>query len=177
MEPVIGSGADFTLAIELSGEQGRSLTGGPTKETSAQRPANEWLDRFLRGAAGVWENEFVASILARFGRGQDEEAGQKAIESEHKRPVRGTFEPPPPGIGLTDVAAMALDTMGSAITRYRMAAMPPDVTVTIPGDAAKTMDFHRATELIELGRKLTEEALDKAFPEDVPAATEVAAVE
>jgi NTE family protein len=180
VEPVIGSGADFTLAIELSGERGRSFTASPTKETSEQRPPNEWLDRFLKGAAGVWENDFIASILARFGRGQAEDAEEhKAIEAETKHPVHGSFDPPPPGVGLTDVASMALDTMGSLITRYRMAAMPPDVTVTVPVDAAKTMDFHRATELIALGRKLTEEALDKAFEDEdgTASAAEVAALE
>ena len=183
MEPVIGSGADFTLAVELAGDPGRSFTGGPTKETAAQRPPNEWLDRFLKGAAGVWENDFIASIMARFGRGQGEDEEHAAIEAdaEHKHQIRPAFDPPPPGVGLTDVAAMALETMGALITRYRMATLPPDVSVTVPGDAAKTLDFHRAAELIELGRKLTEEALDKAFPEDAPsavaAAAEVAALE
>lgn len=77
-----------------------------------------------------------------------------------------SFEPAPPGLGITDVTAMALDTMGSLITRYRLAAMPPDVVVAVPGDAAKSLDFHRATELIQLGRELTEDALDKAFNGD-----------
>ena len=58
---------------------------------------------------------------------------------------------------------MSLDTMGALITRFRLAVLPPDVLVTVPGDAAKTFDFHRATELITLGRALTEEALDRAF--------------
>ena len=64
---------------------------------------------------------------------------------------------------------MALDTMGALITRYRLAALPPDILVTVPGDAAKTMDFHRASELIELGRDLTAQALDDAFGADEPA--------
>jgi len=170
MEPVIGSGADFTLAVELAGQQGRRFAASPATETSAQRPANEWLDRFLKGAAGVWENDVVAAILARFGHGQPEiEAETKEIEPG-PRTAGPSFEPPPPGIGLTDVASMALETMSSLITRYRMATMPPDVTVTVPGDSAKTMDFHRASELIELGRKLTEEALDAAFGTETPQA-------
>jgi NTE family protein len=58
--------------------------------------------------------------------------------------------------------------MGSLITRYRLAALPPDVLVTIPGDSAKVLDFHRATEIIELGRRLTEAALDDTFGDEVP---------
>jgi NTE family protein len=80
--------------------------------------------------------------------------------------VPPAFEPPPPGLGITDVTAMSLDAMASLITRFRLATLPPDVLVTVPGDAARTMDFHRAHELIDLGRDLTASALDEAFAEE-----------
>ena len=56
--------------------------------------------------------------------------------------------------------------MRKAITG--LAALPPDVLVTVPGDSVKVMDFHRATEQIELGRRLTVKALDEAFGDEVP---------
>ena len=155
MEPVIGVDADFTLAVNLSGEKHHHFGGSPTRETAAQRPPHEWLDRFRRTAAGVWENDFVTSILARFSR-TDEPQDHPA------------YDPPPAGLGITDVTWMSLDAMGSLITRYRLAALPPDVLVTVPGDSAKILDFHRATEIIELGRRLTEAALDDAFGDEVP---------
>ncbi len=152
MEPVIGVDADFTLAVSLSGPKDHEgLLNSPAKESSAARPPNEWMDRFAKSAAGVWENEFVASILARFGRDAEAE------------PARPAFGPPPPGLGLTDVASMSLDAMSALVTRFRLAAMPPDVLVEVPGDAARTMDFHRAEDLIALGRTLTAEALDATF--------------
>jgi NTE family protein len=161
MEPVIGADADFTMAVSLSGPKDHSQIRTPVKESAAQRPPNEWLDRFLKGAAGVWENDFVASIMARFARGEgEEEAGPG-------------FDPPPPGLGIADVTTMSLDTMSALITRFRLAALPPDVLVTVPGDAAKAVDFHRADELIALGRELTEAALDTALGADAnPAALE-----
>lgn len=152
MEPVIGSDADFTMAISLSGPKDHSEVFTPARESSEQRPANEWVDRFIKGAAGVWENDFVASILAKFGRG---DAGQEPP----------AFEPLPPGVNISNVATMSLDTMSALITRFRLAALPPDVLVTVPGDAAKVMDFHRAEELIALGRQLTETALNRRFGE------------
>ncbi len=163
MEPVTGVDADFTMAVVLAGDRPRSFSNRPAKESSAQRPANEWLDRFVKSAAGVWENDVVVAILNRFG--------GKAHEDEEPAPP--AFEPPPPGVRITDVTAMALDTMGSLITRFRLATLPPDVLVTVPGDAAKTMDFHRAEELIVLGRRLTEEALDEAFEGDLPGEPEL----
>jgi NTE family protein len=151
MEPVIGADADFTMAVSLSGPKDHREVLTPARESAAQRPANEWLDRFVRGASGVWDNDFVASMMARFGKGEDAE------------PERPAYEPPPAGLNITDVTTMSLDTMGALITRFRLAALPPDVLVTVPGDAAKAMDFHRAEELIALGRTLTEAALETAF--------------
>ena len=154
MEPVMGVDADFTLAINLSGEKTHHVGSSPTRESAAQRPPNEWLDRFRRTAAGVWENDFIASILARFSRTDDADPP--------------AYDPPPPGLGITDVTWMSLDAMGSLITRYRLAALPPDILVNVAADSAKAMDFHRAAELIELGRNLTEAALDDAFGDEVP---------
>lgn len=154
MEPVMGVDADFTLAINLSGEKAHHFGSSPTRETAAQRPPNEWLDRFRRTAAGVWENDFIASILARFSRTDDADPP--------------AYDPPPPGLGITDVTWMSLDAMGSLITRYRLAALPPDILVNVAADSAKAMDFHRAAELIALGRTLTEAALDEAFGDEIP---------
>lgn len=152
VEPVIGADADFTLAVSLAGAKTLDPAGTPARVSSAPRPASEWLDRFRRSTAGMWENELATAVLSRFaGRG---DAGSASAPA---------FDPPPPGLGVADIASMSLDTMGALITRFRLAVLPPDVLVTVPGDAAKTLDFHRATELIALGRTLTEEALDRAF--------------
>ncbi len=153
MEPVIGVAADFTLAVNLSGERPNRFSTSPTRESAEQRPSHEWIDRFRRTAAEVWENDFVASIMSRFARPDE---------------VPPAYEPPPPGIGITDITWMSLDAMESLITRYRLAALPPDVLVTVPVDSLKTMDFHRAVDQIALGRTLTEQALDQAFGDEEP---------
>lgn len=63
---------------------------------------------------------------------------------------------------VADIVSASLDTMGAVIARYRMAGNPPDVLVTIPSDACRTMDFHRAAEMIELGRQAASAALEAA---------------
>ncbi|WP_372594946.1 patatin-like phospholipase family protein [Actinotalea sp.] len=152
VEPVIGADADFTLAVSLAGARTLGFAGTPARESSAARPASEWLDRFRKGATGVWGNDLATTVLSRLaGRAETRTEGSPA------------FDPPPPGLGVADVTSMSLDTMGALITRFRLAALPPDVLVTVPGDAARTLDFHRATELIALGRVLTEDALDRAI--------------
>jgi NTE family protein len=158
IEPVMGVDADFTLAVSLSGWARTDFGLAPARESSQSDPPAEWLDRFMKSAAGIFENEWVASVLARFGGGRG-----------HTEPDPPRFEEAPPGLGIPQVAGMALDTMGALITRYRLAALPPDLLIEVPGDAARGMDFHRAAELIELGRTLAAEALDEGFPDDAPA--------
>ena len=60
------------------------------------------------------------------------------------------------------MVSRSLETTEALITRFLMAASPPDVLVEFPLDMASTFDFHRATELIELGRAKASEALDAA---------------
>lgn len=69
-------------------------------------------------------------------------------------------EPLPAKLRAHEVVTMAIDAAEALITRYRLAGHPPDVLITVPTDAYSSMDFHRAAELIELGRTLTIEALD-----------------
>lgn len=70
--------------------------------------------------------------------------------------------PAPKDLGSTEVFNRSFDTMAALITRYRMASNPPDVLVSVPSDACRTMDFHRAADMIRLGRELTGKALDDA---------------
>lgn len=72
------------------------------------------------------------------------------------------FQELPSGLRLSDVTALSFGAMQGMIARYRMAGLPPDIVVTVPVSAARTLDFHRASELIALGTKLTAQALDDA---------------
>ena len=171
VDAVAGVDSDFTVAVSLSGWSPRDFNS-PAKATSEARPPAEWLDGFRRTAAGVFANDWVASVLARFGRHDDAvEDGVPAPEPDQAR-----FGPAPPGLGITHVASLALDTMGALITRFRLAALPPDVLVTVDADAAGMLEFHRAEELIALGRRLTAEALDAHEPEP-PAAVALPAAD
>ena len=63
-------------------------------------------------------------------------------------------------LGRFDVMNLAYETMEAALTSYKLAGYPPDVMVEIPKSSARTFEFHRAAELIELGRTQTDAALD-----------------
>lgn len=58
-----------------------------------------------------------------------------------------------------DIAIQAFDAMQSTIARQKLAAYPPDIVVEIPGNACRTLEFDRASEMIELGYRKTKECL------------------
>ena len=62
-------------------------------------------------------------------------------------------------VGAYDVAYQAFDAMQSTIARQKLAAYPPDLVIEIPRDACRTLEFDRAAEMIELGRKIAEASL------------------
>jgi NTE family protein len=63
--------------------------------------------------------------------------------------------------GLFAMLMKSLETMESVITRQHLAVFRPDVVVEIPKDACMIHEFHRAGELIDLGRARTIEHLDR----------------
>jgi NTE family protein len=166
IEPTAAASADLTIAVSLSGMR---ATGGPTtpvKESSEQVPREEWSTRLRRGAAEVLESEHLRAITSRFGSHprdleHDATIPPEAVAALPQTPTdalaRGQAD-----IGLVDLLNMSFDTMSALISRYRMASNPPDILVTVPSNAVRTLDFHRAAEMIALGRRLTTEALDQA---------------
>ncbi len=65
---------------------------------------------------------------------------------------------------LSYVASQSIDAMQGLITRYKLAAHPPDVLIEIPRDACGILEFDRAEELIALGYARACERLDGGPP-------------
>jgi NTE family protein len=185
--PTSSAQADVTIAVSLAGESSTrpSLGGAPVKETADPRPMEEWADRFRAGATQLLDTDMIRSLRGRFGTaataGAGDGAGSARVAVEELPPVvddavldaavvgdaavddavdaPGT---PPPGMGKFDMMYHSIDAMQSVLIRYRLAGYPPDVLVDVPRDACRSLDFHRAEEMIALGRALTDDALDRA---------------
>jgi NTE family protein len=181
IEPIVAVNADVTVAIDLSGTRTGETHGPPVKETSEDRPHEEWTSRLRRGTAEVLESERLRALANRFSVGHRRDASPAeadglpssgAATTEALDPDVAPEAVPPvhpeewvlgrADIRTVDLLAMSFETMSALISRYRMASNPPDVLVTVPSNAVGTLDFHRAAEMIELGRRLMTEALDRA---------------
>jgi NTE family protein len=64
--------------------------------------------------------------------------------------------------GAYDIAIQAIDAMQSAIARQKLAAYPPDIVIEIASNACRTLEFDRASEMIELGYRRAKECLSQA---------------
>jgi NTE family protein len=155
--PLTAVRADAKVAVSLDGDDDSDAGGPPVQESADHGVDDEWRERLRRGAAQVLETEAAQRVATWFrsARGADDEQAP----DEPTEPLYGDL---PPGLGYRAVMEMSLDAMRSVVARYRMAGYPPDVLVTIPRRACRTLDFHRANEMIALGRAAAEEALARA---------------
>jgi NTE family protein len=63
---------------------------------------------------------------------------------------------------LSDVLLNSFETMQEALTRYKLAANPPDLLISIPKNICAAHEFYRASELIEAGAWWARRALETA---------------
>lgn len=157
--PTTAAHAELTIAVSLGGEPEHERATGPVQESAEPRPAEEWLDRFRRSAAQVLDRDLVRAVVARFPGGRGTTGGADAAELAEET-VEEVFGALPPGLRMLDVMDLSIDAMQSLVTRYRLAGYPPDLMITIRKDACRTLDFHKADEMIALGRQATLDALD-----------------
>ena len=152
--PLSALQADLTVAVSLAGDPDNQPGRAPVHASSEARPTGEWLERFRRNAAQLLGNETGRRVSGWFGGGHTEES---AATSE----VLGEelFGELPPGLGVRDVMELSLEAVQSVVARYRLASYPPDVLISIPKNACRTLDFHRGSEMIALGREVTLAAL------------------
>lgn len=163
--PTLSSNADITIAVHLSGEVRRhSPTRASGPLTAPVLDADADADRIDGPVDAIDGPVDVPGFRQRAARFFDWEAVRAMVsrDDQGERPL-----PPPTGVDIADVGRLdivnlAYEVMQATLTSYKLAGYPPDVLVAIPKSSARTFEFHRAPELIELGRERTEQALSDA---------------
>ncbi len=151
------SGADLVVAVSLQGQRRHRVGAAPSRESADRIPEAEWWDRFRSHAAEKLSSEALDALAQRLAALRPNAAN---------RPADGTQSDPLTNVHMREVVALSLDAAQGALARYCLAAHPPDVLINVPGDACRTFDFHKAAELISLGRDLARRALDEAELDD-----------
>jgi NTE family protein len=158
--------ADMTIAVSLAEEHltGSASVAGPTVATA---PVTAPLADHELG--GLRDSELVRTVTGWFAGIGDDETAETAPAAEGVPPAGGAgFEPAPVGMRTVQVMQLSVEALQAMITRFRLAASPPDLLITVPRSAARVLDFHRAEELITLGRTRAIAALDGDPPPPWP---------
>jgi NTE family protein len=181
IDPLASVRADAIVAVSLAGVAGE-VARAPEEESTERRPTEEWLERFRRHAAQVLDREQLRMLSRRLVTSrphaadepsEDDALAAPGTEGPVDAPTRGrppdpeqVFDSLPPGLTTLDVVDLSLDAMQDLVTRYRHATFPPDLLVTVPKNSCRTLDFHKAGTMVELGRQRAEETLASAtgFP-------------
>ena len=152
MAPIAAVNADLTIAVSLSGSE----TGGePEPEPKS---SGEWLNRVLSSTSALFDSPTARNVLSRFGGSgpEDSDSGDDPASDY------SVDEPEVPKLGSFEVMNRTIDIAQAALARHTLAAYPPDLLIEVPRSACRSLEFHRAAEVIEVGRALAARALDTA---------------
>jgi NTE family protein len=170
MAPIAAVNADVTIAVSLSGSETDS------NRQTEPRPTTEWLNRMLRSTSALFDAAAARSlldrptaraVLNRFGPSTTEIPQPDTEPGTAERPVAYPEETAEvPKLGSFEVMNRTIEVAQAALARHALAAHPPDLLIEVPRSACRGLEFHRAAEVIEIGRMLTARALDTVDPPD-----------
>ncbi|MFV8319983.1 patatin family protein [Mycobacterium sp. 23] len=176
MAPVAAVNADLTIAVSLNGSE-----PGATRDAEPGVTA-EWLNRMLRSTTALLDTNAAKSlldrptaraVLSRFGATPPETESDDWSDSSE-----GPDDDAPevPKLGSFEVMNRTIDIAQSALARHTLAAYPPDLLIEVPRTTCRSLEFHRAVEVIAVGRALAARALD-AFENADDGDTQAPAIE
>lgn len=153
MAPISAVNADLTIAVSLSG-------GDPAARITEPQPrvTTEFLGRMWRSttalldtstAQRMMDTPAAKSVLSRFSSALDD-APEETADGIPELPRLGSFE----------IMNRTIDIAQSALARHTLATYPPDLLIEVPRNACRSLEYHRAEEVIEIGQELAAAALD-----------------
>lgn len=177
--PTISAHADLIMAVNLSGEdeQSRRIPDAAFTPEETSSDMEEWIDAIREKASRWFDWDTLKTLGSRKSDGGESpehkikrEMAKEALamkkhedesERHRHREERETIDWDKLGIGKFDVMNLTIETMQSALVQYKIAGYPPDLLVNIPKNACRSYDYHKAPELIQLGRERMAAALDR----------------
>ena len=134
MSPLTTLQADRTLAVDLGGPWMTHPVDKPVSDVAKTRKSIARSLELLRGTVEKDRDENLEQALADV----------------------------PASLNTADVLLLALQATQQSVTRFQLAASPPDVLVSLPVDACGLLEFDQAPRLIDMGRAAAAQALDAA---------------
>lgn len=152
--PMMDMPGEVSVGVSLFGRRPGLHLGLPSKESSDEASADHaaiavdagepsWTERLGHSLAESWPGRNLSKLLT-------------PAEAPPKE-----FEDLPSDVNLVDLLGRTLDVMQARIEIARTVLNAPEVMVWVPMDACAILDFHRADEMIELGRRSAVKVFDR----------------
>lgn len=177
--PTISSHADLIFAVNLSGEdERRSRLPDAAFDEEPDSDLDEWVEKMRDKASRWFDWDMLRSFVSRRDaegretngtppedkiaaaarkKQQDKESADREDDGDEPETIAWDRL----GIGKFDIMNLTIETMQSALVQYKIAGYPPDLLINLPKNACRTYDYHKAPELIQLGRERMTAALDR----------------
>jgi len=143
--PSVSAHADHIIAVDLNSDSplipGVSELSRQDFESGKQQreeQKQDWFDSVV-DKAGQW----ISSAMS--------DNGDVALEE--KASVTAN-------LGKLEILYQMFEVMQASLSQYKIAGYPPDLLVRMPQDCCEIYEFHRAQEMIDLGREVARQALD-----------------
>ncbi len=162
--PLTPTRSDLVIAVSLSGPR-----QGPGPSPRGLTGSEERFERVRRVVGQLRDQDMVRAVATKLGVGSPHQDHGELPDSVDRSEPFDQVSPQqsganeawiPTGLRTREVIELSIQTMQRLITRYRLSAYPPDVLIEVPVDACGTFEFHRADEMIALGRDVARRALD-----------------
>ncbi len=159
MMPILAAHeADFVVAVNVTAHSPQPISLEellPNEDGNDSRTA---LERDRDANIGGWMDD-VRATTRRLWDGLGGSSGEEGDEVDETIDFRGKRE-----WGKLDMILESFDITQAALAKYKVAGYPPDVLIEIPKTVCSAYEFHRANDLIRLGRHLADEALERRMP-------------
>lgn len=159
MAPLAAVNADLIIAVSLGGDD---PTRSAPEPIPGPGPTTERLSRMWRNTTALLDTTTARSLL-------DTPAAKTVLSRFANDGVEvddhdDHTETVVPRLGGFEVLNRAIDIAQAALMRHTLAAYPPDLLIEVPRTVARSLEFHRAEEVIDIGQELAAAALDTLAP-------------
>lgn len=128
--PCVSAHADFIMAVDINAD--------------VPIPMNLLADT---NVANADKNDWFSSFIDKAGKWFEGKGGSARRQAEEN-------------LGKLEILDQVLEVMGASLTQYKIAGYPPDLLIKVPKDCCEMYEFYRAEEMIRLGRRIADDALD-----------------
>lgn len=158
--PVVSSHCDLIVAVNLNATNQRHYSLPVIERPPALKGRMDAMMEtisnrltFLKRSAGEEEADDSTAVLLNAPATPSTHALRSASGSQ----VSDSIGP----ASLLELINQSFETMQTSLAQYKIAGYPPDILINVPKRVCRFFEFYKAEELIQLGRQIASDTLDK----------------